>query len=625
MLPPGIVRSFAFSLIATGFVIAQPDFASEVKPMLERYCVECHGDEEAEGGIELHNLNTSEDAFRSFKLFERLKEVVETGDMPPFEATHELSREDEKKLLSYLGYYPQQVALGNVPRNVGRTTLRRLNRNEYNYTVRDLLGVTFRPGKNFPTDGAGGEGFDNTADALFLPPVLMERYLEASNQIVDAVYDNPQLLSRYLLAVPKKGEVSPEQAAEKVIRFFGPLAYRRRLEPEKDIQPLVALFKKAKKSGRSYEEAMRLPLTAILVNPKFLFRVQHDEKGEEWDLNQFELATRLSYFLWSSMPDRQLFQLADQRKLKDPKVMRAQVKRMLADQKSKAFVRHFAGQWIGFEELVDNVEPDVDRFPEFTFSLRASMWRESVMFVEYMVKKNRPVFDLIDADYTFLNRELASHYGISGVRHQQMKKVALLAENRQRGGMIGMGSVLTATSLPLRTSPVKRGKWIMETILGEVPPPPPDDAGELSGDDKSTEGLSFREQLEIHRKKPECASCHETIDPLGFGLENFDAIGRWRTHEINGNPVDSKAVIAGDIEFSGPVELKNLLLEAKDKFARNLTRKVLAYSLGRALEYYDEPVVDELLEQLQKGDYLFQNLIHAVVESDSFQKRSNQS
>ena len=214
----------------------------------------------------------------------------------------------------------------------------------------------------------------------------------------------------------------------------------------------------------------------------------------------------------------------------------------------------------------------------------------------------------------------ADHNGIGGVSGSTLKKVALV--NRNRGGVVGMGSILTATSLPLRTSPVKRGKWILETMLGEPPPPPAPDAGELPADDKSPEGLSFRQQLEIHRKDPKCATCHARIDPLGFGLENFDAIGRWRTREVNGQPVDSTAVLPGDITFSTPAELKKLLMGAKDKVARNICRKMLAYALGRSLEYYDEPVINELLATLKAKDYQIQYLVLAIAESYPFQNRS---
>ncbi|MGC6459326.1 MAG: DUF1592 domain-containing protein [Akkermansiaceae bacterium] len=603
-------------------VSAAPDFKKELQPLLAKYCYDCHGEKKQEAGIELHHLETLDDAYRNHRMLERLAEEVRTGEMPPFEAKAEPSDAEAKRMYSLLKNITDAVSQGKVPKSPGRTTIRRLNRNEYNYTVRDLFGINFMPGKDFPADGAGGEGFDNTADALFVPPVLMERYLEAANEIADKVYASAALKSRYLLYKPEEGKRDAQQSAEAILKHHTTFAYRRRPDPKEDIEPLMGLFNQAQKSGRGFEKAMRLPLVAILVNPKFLFRVQHDELGKEsWPLNDFELATRLSYFLWSSMPDRRLFQLADSGKLRNPGVLETEIKRMLRDDKAKAFSRHFAGQWLGFDDLIDRVEPDQKRYPQFTSNLRASMWRESVAFFDHLIRNNRPVSELIDSDYAFLNSTLARHYGIAGVTGSQIRKVDIT--NKQRGGVLGMGSVLTATSLPLRTSPVKRGKWILEAMLGDIPPPPPPDAGELPGDDKSTEGLTFRQQLEVHREKPKCAGCHARIDPLGFGLENFDAIGRWRTSDINGGKIDSEAVLPGDIKFSSPAELKQLLMAAKDKVARNVCRKMLAYSLGRSLEYYDEAVVNDLLAKLQKNDYQIQGLVLAIVRSDPFQNRAS--
>lgn len=613
--------ALAISLLP--FVVsAAPDFKNELKPLLEKYCYDCHGEKKQEAGIELHHLETLEDAYRNHRMLERLADEIRTEEMPPFEAKREPSKAEAQKMYSMLKEITDAVSQGKVRRSPGRTTIRRLNRNEYNYTVRDLLGINFMPGRDFPADGAGGEGFDNTADALFIPPVLMERYLGAANDIADKVYASAALKNRYLIYKPEEGKRDARQAAAATLTYHATLAYRRRLDPKEDIEPLLGLFDKAQKSGRGFEKAMRLPLVAILVNPKFLFRVQHDESGKEsWPLNDFELAARLSYFLWSSMPDRQLFQLADSGDLRKPGVLEKEVKRMLRDDKAKAFSRHFAGQWLGFDDLIDRVEPDENRYPQFTPTLRASMWRESVAFFDHLIRNDRPITELIDSDYAFLNSTLARHYGIAGVSGNEIRKVEIT--NKQRGGVLGMGSVLTATSLPLRTSPVKRGKWILEAMLGDIPPPPPPDAGELPGDDKSTEGLTFREQLEVHRQKPQCAGCHARIDPLGFGLENFDAIGRWRTKDINGGTIDSEAVLPGDIKFSTPAELKQLLMMAKDKVARNVSRKMLAYSLGRSLEYYDEAVVNDLLAKLQKNDYRMQALVLAIVRSDPFQNRAS--
>ena len=606
-------------LVAAAAAAAPTNFGLNTRPLLAKYCFSCHGEEKQEGGIALHELHTTEDAFRKHRLLRKLIAQIESADMPPFEAKEELPDEARSKLLRSLSHLTNRVERGEVPRNPGRVTIRRLNRNEYNYTVRDLFGVNFPPGRNFPADGAGGEGFDNTADALFLPPILMEKYLQAANRVVDSLYQNDALRQRFLFAKPE-GKLSSPEAARKILTYHGSLAYRRPLS-EEDLAPLLAAVSEAISKGRSFEQAMKVPLTALLLHPNFLFRIQHDEPGKsEWPLNDFELATRLSYFLWASVPDGELFKLAREGTLRDPKILHGQVVRMLANEKSKTLARHFAGQWLGFDALIDRVEPDLNRYPQFTRSLRASMYRESEYFFDHILRTNRPVTDLINAEYTFLNAELARHYGISGVSGSEFRKVILT--NSNRGGVIGMASILTATSLPLRTSPVKRGKWILESLLGDPPPPPLPDAGELPADDKSSEGLSFRQQLEQHRKNPKCAACHAKIDPLGFGLENFDAIGRWRTKGINGQPIDSRAVLPGDIAFSSPAELKALLSTAQDKIARTLCRKMLAYALGRSLEYYDEPVINQLLATLKANEYRIQHLVLAIAESYPFSNRS---
>jgi hypothetical protein len=596
------------------------DFARVAAPLLEKHCYSCHGEKKQKGGIEVHHLNSTDSALRHHRFLENLAIQIESGDMPPEDDVDELPTADERtamvrEIKTVLG----KLQNGDFQRNPGRTTIRRLNRNEYNYTVRDLFGVNFAPGRDFPADGAGGEGFDNVGDSLFIPPVLMEKYFAASRKIIEALYADPATLNRVLVAKPE-AKIKPEAAARTTLQYHATLAFRRRIVPE-DLASMLALFEKNMAAGMNYEQSIRAPLQSLLVHPAFLFRIEEDQPGKpEWPISQFELATRLSYFLWSSMPDRRLFKLADEGKLTDPAVLAAEVDRLLDDPRSGTLARHFAGQWLGFDELREVAEPDTKRFPTFTQGLRSAMYGESVEFFNHIIRENRPVSDLVQADYTFVNAELARHYGLPGVTGEKLQKIALADPNR--GGVIGHASILTVTSMPLRTSPVKRGKWILDNLLGTPPPPPPPDAGVLPADDKSAEGLSFRKQLELHRSKASCAGCHEKIDPLGFGLENFDAIGRWRATDANGQPVDSLATLPGDITFSTPAELKKLLAASDELFLRNLCRKMLGYSLGRPLEYYDEPVVSELVKALRGSQLKIRPLIHAVVSSKPFQNRS---
>jgi len=596
------------------------DFQDVTKPIFEKYCLQCHGKERQEGGISLHEVLSWDDGFRNHTLMESVIEQIREGDMPPDEADEFPTAKEKKELISTLRTIGKKIKAGDVPENPGRVTLRRLNRTEYNRSVRDLFGINYNPGQNFPADGAGGEGFNNMADALFVQPQLLEKYLEAAKKVISGIYGNRTALNRVIFAKPRAG-ITPEAAAKNVLTRYASLAYRKRVTDE-DLAPLMKVFKRGLETKLRYNDALRIPLTAILVNPNFLFRVQRDTEGkEDWPLSDFELATRLSYFLWSSMPDRELFKLADEKKLRDDGVLEEQVRRMINDERFESFARNFGGQWIGFDKLRNEVEPDKKRFPDFDFSLRVAMYREGTEFFKNLARENLPVTDLIDSSYTFANERLAKHYGLSEkIEGKAMQKVTL--NDDRRGGVIGMGGVLTSTSLPLRTSPVHRGAWILATLLGDPSSPPPNDAGELPADDTAANGATFREQLEAHRKNKRCASCHAKIDPLGFGLENFDAIGRWREKDGNGKPIDSTAILAGDVEFSTPQELKALLMAGKDKFSRNMVKKMLSYSLGRSLEYYDELSVNEIMEKLKADDYKMEGLIQSVVKSKPFQRRS---
>ena len=613
-----MMRVLMFVLLLTGKAMADP-VAAKLSPLLEKYCVQCHGADKAKGGIELHTIRTEVEAFRSYRMLENAAHQLETKEMPPDDEKVLPDAETRAFMVKELRAVGGRLQKGEFPRQAGRPTIRRLNRNEYNNTMRDLFGVDFRPGKDFPADGAGGEGFDNVGDALFLPPVLMEKYIAAARSVVDAVYASEALKRRVIFVQPKP-KTGPADAARQVLTFHASLAFRRRIA-EEEIGPMLKLVEKVVARGDSFDEALRGPLQAMLIHPAFLFRSEDDPAGkDQWPVSGFELATRLSYFLWASMPDRALFQLADQGKLSDAAVLRAQVDRMLADPRAETLARHFAGQWLGFDDLRETAAPDPKRFPTFTPTLRIAMYRESTEFFNYVLQQNRPATELLDANYTFLNADLAAHYGIAGVTGAAMQKVSLT--DRQRGGIIGQAAIMTVTSLPLRTSPVKRGKYILETLLGTPPPPPPQNAGVLPADDKTPDGLTFREQLERHRKVASCAGCHAKIDPLGFGLENFDAIGHWRTKDANGKPVDSKAELPGGGAFSTPAELKAQLMKSSDLFCRQLCRKLLAYALGRPLDYYDEPVIAALYETLKRSQYQLKPVIQAIVSSYPFQNRS---
>jgi hypothetical protein len=335
-------------------------------------------------------------------------------------------------------------------------------------------------------------------------------------------------------------------------------------------------------------------------------------------LGDFPLASRLSYFLWSSMPDQELFSLARAGALQEEEMLRAQVARMLRDPKAGALGRQFACQWLGIYQLGETAKLDQQRFPEFTPQLSAAMQQEAAQFFQGLFAENRSLLELIAADYTYVNEALARIYGIEGVHGSELRRVQL-ADNR-RGGVLGMSAVLAATSQPLRTSPVLRGKWVLEQLLGDEVPPPPPGAGVLPADEKHIEGQTLRQQLEAHRQNPDCASCHSRMDPIGFGLENFDPIGRWR-ETSQGAPVDARGELPSGEAFNGPAELKQILLARKDDFTRNLARKMLGYALGRALTSYDYCVVDKAVETLRENGYAAQSLVETIVLSYPFLHR----
>jgi hypothetical protein len=406
----------------------------------------------------------------------------------------------------------------------------------------------------------------------------------------------------------------------KIINNLAHRAFRRPVTTE-EVDRLVEFVAMARKNGDSFEEGLCLSLQAILVSPHFLFRIEKDAPVLAADnshpINQHELASRLSYFLWSSMPDEELLGCADQGTLRKPAVLTAQVQRMLKDPKSRALVENFGGQWLELRRL-ESAKPDRELFPQFSDYLRMSMRRETEMFFESIVREDRSILDFINGDYTFLNEQLARFYNIPDVKGPEFRKVALTGET-QRGGILTQASVLTVSSYATRTSPVLRGKWILENLLNAAPPPPPPDVPNLD-ESKVASSASLRQQLEEHRKNTTCASCHSRMDPLGFGLENFDAIGGWRAEDKK-QPIDASGTLPDGRSFKGARELKVILQGDRNAFAECLTEKLLTYALGRGLERYDKPTVKKIASSVAASNYRFSSLVLEIVNSMPFQKR----
>jgi hypothetical protein len=376
----------------------------------------------------------------------------------------------------------------------------------------------------------------------------------------------------------------------------------------------------ARADGQSVEQGIGLAIQAMLVSPHFLFHIERDlypnDPGRMHRVSDVELASRLSYFLWNSMPDDELLSLAERRRLSVPQVLDAQVARLLADPKSAAMAENFAGQWLEIRNL-DTIKPDPQKFPAWTPELREAMKTETRMFFDTILRENRPIGDFIDARYTFLNELLAKHYGIDGVSGPEFRRVDL--ETGERGGVLTHGSVLAVSSYPTRTSVVIRGKYILQNILGTPPPPPPADVPALDEQAVGTTA-SLRKQMETHRTNAICASCHSRMDPLGFALENYDAIGKWRTMD-GGFPVDSSGILPGGKKFANSAEMRQILSERVPELTRTLTEKLLIYSLGRGLQRYDRPTVNRITKKIAASGYGFQTLVQEVVRSLPFQSR----
>ncbi len=404
----------------------------------------------------------------------------------------------------------------------------------------------------------------------------------------------------------------------KIIAHLARRAYRRPVTPQ-EVAPLMSLYALARHHGDSFEEGIVQALEALLVSPHFLFRIEKDQAVNSptaRPLNDYELASRISYFLWSSMPDDELLRVAEQGTLKKPEVLAAQVGRMLKDAKAFALVENFGGQWLELRKL-ESVKPDRERFPEFDEYLRMSMRRETELFFEHIVQKDASILDFVDGNYSFLNERLAKFYKINGISGTAFRKVDLTGT--ERGGVITQASVLTVSSYATRTSPVLRGKWILENLLNAPPPPPPADVPNLD-EAKIGQAASMREQLEEHRKNATCAACHARMDPLGFGLENFNAIGGWRLQDGK-FPIDASGTLPDGRTFRGARELKAILKTDRQAFAEGLTDKLLTYALGRGLESYDKPTVKKIAERLAGEKYRFSSLVLEIIKSLPFQMR----
>jgi hypothetical protein len=440
---------------------------------------------------------------------------------------------------------------------------------------------------------------------------LVLDYLELVGPVDLKTPEPPESHRRIFFAKPGLS-ITKRQAASEIVSRFARQAFRRPIAPA-ELERFLSLYDLAEQQGDSFEASVKLALQGILVSPHFLFRIERSSGR----LNDHELASRLSYFLWSTMPDAELFDAAEKGTLRDPAVCEAQVRRMLKDPKARSLAENFAIQWLQLRRL-ETQAPDPKRFPAWDEKLRAAMHDEAVLLFDEIVREDRSVLELLGATYTYLNERLATHYGIAGVKGPGMRRVELA--DPRRGGVLTLGAVLTVTSNPTRTAAVKRGKWVLETILGTPPPPPLPDAGELKDESDEDRKLSLRQRLEKHRADPSCANCHKRMDPIGFAFENYDAIGAWRDRD-GAHAIESRASLPDGSSFQGPVELKSLMLTRKDDFVRCLTEKMATYALGRGVEYYDASTVKAIRTALAQQQYRISTLVLEIARSYPFQYR----
>jgi mono/diheme cytochrome c family protein len=463
----------------------------------------------------------------------------------------------------------------------------------------------------------------NSKDDLRRDRALVVSKFEVDGPLGPLPFEALPLVHRKLFVARPKAVASAEEradAARQVIRHFANRAFRRPVKDE-EVDRLMQLWSMADKDGQTFEESIQLALEAVLVSPHFLFRVETDPSADDakakHEINDYELATRLSYFLWSSMPDDELRAVCDKGDLRKGDNLGVQIHRMLKDPKAQALVDNFAGQWLQTRRI-SSIAPDNAVFPQFDESLRAAMKKETELFFLHVMNEDRSVLEFLDCDYTWANERLAKLYGISGISGDEFRKVSLTGTHR--GGLLTEAAVLLITSNPGRTSPVKRGKWVLETLLGAPPPTPPPNVPALPDDKKAPLTGTLRQRMEQHRADPICASCHKAMDPLGFGLENFDAIGAWRTKD-GGQPIDASGVLPGGRKFDGVEGLREVLTAKKDQFARCLAEKMLTYALGRGLEDFDDAAVDQIAHAAAQNDYRFSSFVIEIARSAPFQMR----
>ncbi len=740
------MKSLLF-LAAAGAVFAAPDeFTAKIRPVLQENCAACHNPANPKNRIDFLKSDSATDIETRRTLWRDVATQLRNRTMPPGAA--KISEADRMTVANWID---------NRLRTTGCTTgdfagyvaARRLNRREWKNTIRDLFGLDVVAPDLFPADEAGGAGFDTNGETLYVPPMMLERYMEAATHVLDKVIVTPafnrvvlshemtpqtpppagikpsrflnpgeelstavsvfaegpyslrvsverpkltpftvevkadgvtvgklayardsgggatarvatatlargphtitvvngtERIEFYSLTVDQRpAEVTSEKRAlhfkllgletgqspvdkrahaRRLLTRFLPRAYRGPVETA-EIDRLMGLYDRGARRGEPFEENIKLALKAVLVSPRFLFKVEQNapQPGLR-PVGQYEMASRLSYFLWSTMPDEELFRLAAENKLQDPATLAAQVERMIDDPRSRVFANGFMGQWLGTQEIGGRSVPLLTELQHFYTPEGAADLREQPeLFFHHILTQNKPVLDLLTAKYTFLTERLVKYYELEGKVKLPPGPGFHLVEwpDDRRAGVLGFASVLAMTSHYKQASPVLRGAWVLETLLGTPVPPPPANVPPLDAAAKgAAKNMTVRAMLVKHRENVSCAACHNLMDPIGLGLENFDWMGRWRDKDADGSPVDASGSLPSGETFNGPVELRNVLMKRKEDFTRQITSKVLGYALGRGLQDGDQCTIQKLMDTMEKNGYQTRTLIRDIVMSTPF-------
>jgi hypothetical protein len=608
-------------------------FQRTIEPLLIQYCYDCHGDGMSRGKLAFDSYDTEQALIGDHQLWLAVLKNVRANVMPPHNR-RQPSIEERQALEDFI----KREAFGIDPArpDPGRVTLRRLNRIEYRNTVKDLTGIDYNTLEEFPPDDTG-YGFDTVGDVLTVSPLLLEKYIQAAESIVNKAV--PQTAGTepdrfFIRGKPPGAEAERRAYARDILRRFAGRAFRRPVD-EPTLDRLCALAAAVSAdSGQTFEAGVRRAMVAVLASPRFLFRLEEavpTPANEPYSpLDEYALASRLSYFCWSSMPDQELFDLAERGELRQN--LPQQLERLVRSPRADALIQNFAGQWlqardvegVSLNERAVLRREGMNRRVQLDRSLRLAMRRETELYFGHVIREDRSILELIDSDYTFLDEKLADFYGIPEVKGRDMRRVTLPPDS-PRGGVLTMGTLLTVTSNPTRTSPVKRGLFILDNILGTPSPPAPPNIPELEEAENEFKDRrpTIREAMEAHRSNALCHSCHSRMDPLGLALENFNALGLWRDTERD-QPIDASGQLITGEPFQDIRDLKKILArERRLDFYRCLTEKMLTYALGRGLEYYDVQTIDQIVEQLVQADGRSSALLLGVVQSAPFQNRRN--